>query len=287
MGRPPRHGHASGGKRSPEYRSWSSMHDRCNPSHKYYECYGGRDITICERWKTFDNFLTDMGLRPSLAHQLERIDNDSNYKPGNCRWATKTEQANNRRSNRPIAAFGRNATIAQWARMINVHRSTLRERLERGQSPEQALAFVKPPIGTSIMAFDPAARDGLLTWHFEPYPYVSAEKTGWVSTEWAPMEWASNGMDAMITPAQDERDLADALQEARVELRRVRITQMLGGWTPAGKARLAELESAARDAVLLAHASLRRWRRIQADRAEERNEEVARLPRRRTKEFRP
>jgi hypothetical protein len=95
MARPAKHGES---RKTPEYNIWCAMRQRClNPNNDSYEDYGGRGISICEEWDEYANFLKDMGRRPSPNLTLERIDNDGNYEPGNCKWATYEEQNHNKR----------------------------------------------------------------------------------------------------------------------------------------------------------------------------------------------
>lgn len=139
-----KHGHARRGitPKSRLYRVYYSMIARCsNPNTAKYSDYGGRGITVCERWRGehgFEHFLEDMGNRPD-GGSVERINNDGSYSPENCRWATASEQCNNRRSNRIIIHDGRAQTVSQWAREVGLKRATLNERLILGWSVSDAL----------------------------------------------------------------------------------------------------------------------------------------------------
>jgi len=124
-----------------EYASWWAMLARCNnPDHRGYHCYGGRGVRVCDRWaNSFRAFVEDMGRRP-VGHSLDRIDQDGHYTPDNCRWATRKEQANNRRNNRLITAHGKTMTIAQWAEATGLKYWVIRHRLDRGMSHEKCVS---------------------------------------------------------------------------------------------------------------------------------------------------
>lgn len=133
------HGHATGGKLTSEYATWMTMKARCgNPKSKSYPSYGGRGIKVCERWKdSFENFFSDMGAKPSRSHSIHRVDNDGDYTPDNCVWATGVEQGLNKRNNVLITAFGESLPVSEWSRRTGIGYQTLHGRLRRGWSHEK------------------------------------------------------------------------------------------------------------------------------------------------------
>jgi len=128
---------------APEYRAWINMKSRCyTSSSTHYEQYGGRGISVCERWiNSYAAFLNDMGPRPTPNHSLDRICPNGNYEPDNCRWATRTEQQRNIRTNRMVSIFGVSTTLAEAAERAGKKQNTVLYRLKRGWSPEQALSL--------------------------------------------------------------------------------------------------------------------------------------------------
>ena len=125
----------------PEYKSWAGMKTRCfNPNTKSYSDYGGRGITVCDRWKnSFEDFFADMGSRPSSKHSLDRIDNDGDYQKDNCRWATPKEQSNNRRYNKLITINGKTLNITQWEKEKGFTKNVIWFRLKAGWSDYDAV----------------------------------------------------------------------------------------------------------------------------------------------------
>jgi hypothetical protein len=118
---------------SPEHCTWMGMRQRCyKPTSPDFADYGGRGIRVCDEWNAdYSAFLRDMGRRPSSKHSIDRIDVNGNYEPGNCRWATNTEQARNRRNNHVLEHDGVRMTLTEWAEKIGIHQVTLRQRIER------------------------------------------------------------------------------------------------------------------------------------------------------------
>lgn len=125
----------------PEYDVWARMIGRCHrKSDPSYSRYGGRGIVVCNRWRTsFKAFMQDMGCRPSSAHSIDRINNNCGYSPKNCRWATSTEQCNNRRSSRLLSVNGETLTMAEWAVRSGIKRTTIWARLNRGWAEAESV----------------------------------------------------------------------------------------------------------------------------------------------------
>jgi len=122
--------------KTPEFEAWSSMRKRCYmPSAHGYERYGGRGITVCDEWKdSFEAFFAYVGKRPTPGHSIDRIRNAEGYKPGNVRWATATEQNNNRRTNVTALVNDEIMTAAQISKMFGLPHATVRYRINAGKS---------------------------------------------------------------------------------------------------------------------------------------------------------
>lgn len=126
-----KHGHSTKKKQTDTYKVWAGIRTRCvNPNDTAYQNYGGRGITICERWKdSYENFLEDMGERPGKDYSIDRIDNEQGYSPENCKWATRKEQHRNTRRNVWIEFNGEKKVMADWADEYGIKRQTLKHRL--------------------------------------------------------------------------------------------------------------------------------------------------------------
>ena len=144
------HGSMKGGHAS-EFAVWRNMKQRVrNPKNPSYKNYGGRGITLCDRWETFENFIADMGHRPSPEHSIERIDNNRGYYPENCKWATTFEQSWNRRSNRILEYKGETKCLAEWALEKGIHVQTIVTRLRSGYTVEESLEMPPRMCGNRV-----------------------------------------------------------------------------------------------------------------------------------------
>lgn len=134
-----------GFSRTSEYTIWSLMKSRCfaKENNKNFSRYSGRGIGICRRWMKFANFLADMGPRPSPKHSIDRIDNNGDYTPRNCRWATNQQQCRNKRNNRMITIDGKTLCLQEWSELTGISRGTIWDRLMSGWSHRDAV-LTKP-----------------------------------------------------------------------------------------------------------------------------------------------
>lgn len=132
-----------GMKGSKTYAVWHSMRSRCkNERHPSFKDYGGRGIAIDKRWDRFENFYQDMGEKPE-GMSIDRIDNNKGYSKENCRWANSEEQCNNRRNSKLYLINGKSMSLPQWCRELSIPESTVKNRISRGMSINQALGLIK------------------------------------------------------------------------------------------------------------------------------------------------
>lgn len=129
-------------RHSKEYQAWNSMRNRCNNSKvQRYANYGGRGIKVCKEWESsFEAFLKDMGRCPSPNHSIDRIDNNGNYEPGNCRWATRRTQANNKSDTAYFTFNGVRDSVGNWSEKTGIKPSTILARISRGWPEAQILS---------------------------------------------------------------------------------------------------------------------------------------------------
>ena len=138
------HGFTRGGKCGQNYNRWKKMMQRCySPRCPTYQRYGARGIQVCERWHDFENYNADIGTPPP-GMTLDRINNDGNYEPGNCRWATPLEQSRNSRRSHLIEVDGAKDSIRGWARHFGVHQSKLSNLIRGGMPIMDAVHRLRP-----------------------------------------------------------------------------------------------------------------------------------------------
>jgi len=127
-------------RHKPEYQSWEHMKQRCySIKHKNYKNYGGRGVMICDRWKDFQNFLADMGPKPTPRHTIERIDTNGHYEPGNCRWATNGEQQRNRRDTVFVDYRNGKRKLVELCEELGLKREVVYGRIKMGWTVYDAL----------------------------------------------------------------------------------------------------------------------------------------------------
>lgn len=119
----------------PEYAVWAAMKSRClNPDSPHYSSYGGRGISISDDWMSFEHFIRDMGRRPSKRHSIDRVDNNKGYCKENCRWTTQKFQMRNTRFSSIVEYMGQKKSVSQWCEDLNLHASTVHNRIWRGET---------------------------------------------------------------------------------------------------------------------------------------------------------
>jgi hypothetical protein len=184
------------------------MRDRCeNPNHEHFADYGGRGIQVCVRWTvSFENFLADMGERPSPDHSIDRIHNDKGYDRSNCRWATHVEQNRNQRSNKLLDIDGRRVCLAEAAEAAGLCQETVHSRLRRGLDLATALSAPLKSIARFIQIDGQQVRlkDAARSAGIRPGTLAERLRMGW------PVE------KALSTPVRTQRTPAPIIERERL-----------------------------------------------------------------------
>ncbi len=142
-------------KQMSEWNSWRAMWSRCtDKAYGKYHLYGGRGISVCERWRDFYSFMEDMGRKPSSKHSIERIDRDGDYCPENCVWATQTQQMRNTSNNLLLTLNGETKPAAEWAELIGFPKDVIYRRKRRGWSDERALTQAPREMEITSVTFN-------------------------------------------------------------------------------------------------------------------------------------
>lgn len=189
------HGESGENKMTPEYKVWRSMKIRCSEKKgKDFRNYTARGIGICERWMIYENFLADMGRRPSDRHTIDRIDNSLGYFPGNCRWATAKEQGRNKRNNTIIEIDGVRRCISEWAEVAGINEQTIHSRIRQGLSAKSAiLSPVKKEMVLTCNGETKTVNDWAKLIGIRKITLYARLKRGW------------SHRDALLTPVGEKR----------------------------------------------------------------------------------
>ena len=138
---------------APGYFVWRNMKQRClNPNTLDFSYYGGRGIKVCERWMKYENFFADMG-EPPTGKQLDRVDNDKNYEPDNCKWVTRKQNCRNRRSNLLLTYKGKTQSAVEWSEELDIKAATIRIRKAKGKTDAEALGANASQRSLSLLAY--------------------------------------------------------------------------------------------------------------------------------------
>lgn len=142
----------------PQYGAWKCMRQRCyTKTNKAYYGYGARGIKVCDEWKTFAGFIADMGARPE-GYSLERIDNNGNYEPSNCRWATHAEQQRNTRYNVWLTFNGETLCQSDWAARLGIHHTAIHYRVKKYGAERALTELMSKPQRKSPSHWNPKSR---------------------------------------------------------------------------------------------------------------------------------